>query len=229
MLQEVSLGFRSYPLQRIKKLHLTQWVNPSTWPRKWNGLWSSSFPGGKSSSSHGNQLAKHNCPLDWGEFSSSRTGSAMPSTFLKNSLGSLWWRQCCWWVPIGTLVLLPSSLAMRCSHTPSELQRRKKQLQNLPQLKLTHTAADDPAAGTELCCCTGTAAFAHMQQPVQSHISRPGQLSPGHHFRGWWPMYKTGAVGASEGYKVQQQQPKQMICWIIWPVSRAAWLSLGLH
>lgn len=66
-----------------------------------------------------------------------------------------------------------------------------------------------------LCCCAGIVAFAHMQ-PVQGwliHIS-PGQLSLGHHFRGWWHMYKTGAVGASEGYKVQQQQPKQMIFWI---------------
>lgn len=80
-------------------------------------------------------------------------------------------------------------------------------------------------------CCAGIVAFAHMQQPEQGWIIhiRPGQLSSGHHFKGWWHMYKTGAVGASEGYKVQQQQPKQMICWIIWPVSRAACLLLGLH
>lgn len=45
-------------------------------------------------------------------------------------------------VPIGNSVLIPNSVAMRCSHAPSELQRRRKQLQNLPLLKLTLTTAD---------------------------------------------------------------------------------------
>lgn len=42
-------------------------------------------------------------------------------------------------------------------------------------------------------------------------------------------MYKAGGVGASEGYKIQHQQPEQMLCWIILPASKAARLLLGLH
>lgn len=195
------------------------------WPRQWNGLWSSSLMENPPLLMAISWLgAEYNCPPDSGEFLSSAAGSAMPPIFMKDSLECLWCGRCCWWVPIGNLVLFPNSVAMRFSHTPLELQRRRKQLQNLPLLKLTHTTADDPVAEMcrDPCICTHAAASAKLAN--SHHMSRPGQLSPGHHFRGWWHMYKTGAVEASEGYKAQQQQPKQIICWIIRPVSRAAWL-----
>lgn len=151
IVQEVSLDFRNYPLQRIKRLHLTWWVNPSTWPRQWNGLWSSSLMENPPLLMAISWLgAEHNCPPDSGEFLPSGAGSAMPPTFMKDSLECRWWGQCCWRAPAGSLVLLPNSLAMRCSHTIRIAKEEETAPPlNVPLLKLTHTAADDPVAETD--------------------------------------------------------------------------------